>query len=105
MSSRQNERSSEVTSINALCRKCLCIVIAAIAVANVFGADLPWLLEGSTNRMAVSTCESSIYRNLSVTDCVRQGALLESLERAEWTSAVSDAAELKLQFSFYMIIR
>lgn len=103
--SHQNERSNEVTAINALCRRCFCIGIATIAVSGVLGADLPWLLEGSTNRVAASTGESSIYEGLSVVDCTRQEMLLEDLERAEWTSDVSEAVELRLRFNFYMIIR
>lgn len=80
----------------------LLCMFAALAVTPV---DATCIIEGSLIREAASTCESSIHENLVAADRSCGVVLLERLERAEWTSEVSDAAELRLKFNFYMIIR
>ena len=79
----------------------LCLSSIAMAVQAAGSC----IIDGSTNRVAASMCDSSAYEGLVVSEFARQEMLLEKLERAEWTSDVSSAAELRLRYNFYMIIR
>lgn len=81
------------------------VALSCLSVAAAVQAGGTCIIDGSTNRVAVSTCESSICGGLVVSGFAWRGELLEKLERAVWTSAVSDAAEIRLKYNFYLIIK
>lgn len=85
------------------------IAALALSVASIVLSDeVPWKFEGSTNRVAASTC-------LSVEACPefcshdvavgRSGTPWQNLVRSIWTSSLSDAADIPTWVGSLLFLR